>query len=171
MLKGQDIVVLAALMGEHGPTIQWLADRLELDVASVHRSLKRLERAQLLLRDRRVNAANADDFLAHGLRYVFPPEYVGESRGVATAWAAAPLKDVFAPDSGPLPVWPHPNGNERGIAVEPLHKSVPAVALKHGELHQRLALIDALRMGDARQRREARSFLRSWLGVSPLEQE
>jgi hypothetical protein len=43
--------------------------------------------------------------------------------------------------------------------LEPLHPSVAEVALGDEELHQRFALLDALRMGDARLRREARAEL------------
>jgi hypothetical protein len=78
---------------------------------------------------------------------------------VVTAWAAAPLADRLTRQNSPPPVWPHPRGRVRGIALEPLHPSVAEVALGDEELHQRFALLDALRMGDARLRREARAEL------------
>ena len=59
------------------------------------------------------------------------------------AWAAPPLLTELADDTLP-PVWPHPSGSRRGIALEPLHPSVPELALIDEELGQRLALVDAM---------------------------
>lgn len=140
-------------------TLQDIADSMRLSVASVHRSAKRLEEVHLLLPGRRVALAQAEEFLVHGLRYVFPARFSGESRGVETAWAAEPLRSVLAPASTPPPVWPHPEGRVRGLALEPLHPCAPAAALADTELHARFALIDALRLDDARVRREARAAL------------
>lgn len=161
MLRGQDILVLVRLLGVEPSslTLQQIADSLGLDIASVHRSLRRLEEVQLVLPDRRVAIAQADEFLAHGLRYVFPGRFKGESRGIETAWAAAPLRDALTSSGALTPVWPHPEGRVRGIALEPLHSSVPGAALRDPDLHERFALIDALRVGDARVRREARDAL------------
>ncbi len=160
MLRGQDILVLVGLMGRPvGATTQQVADGVGLDLAAVHRAFARLRASQLILADRRVQAVHAEEFLVHGLRYVFPPEYRGESRGVPTAWAVSPLRERLAGGESLPPVWPHPQGMVRGIAVEPLHKAVPGAALADPSLHERLALVDALRLGDARQRREARELL------------
>jgi hypothetical protein len=160
MLRGQDILVLVRLLGEETPlTIQEIVDSLEIDGASVHRSLRRLEEAQLVLPDRRAAVAQADEFLTHGLRYVFPPRFHGESRGVETAWAAEPLRSALTSTDSPPPVWPHPKGRRRGIALEPLHPSAPDAALRDPELHERFALLDALRLGDARVRKIARKEL------------
>ncbi len=160
MLRGQDILVLVRLIGEPPRArIAWIAESLGLGVGPVHRSLASLSKAHLLLEDRRVALAQADEFLVHGLQYVFPPSFGGESRGVPTAWAASPLREKLA-ESGSQPlVWPHPQGRLRGIALEPLHPVVPDVALRDPELHERLALVDALRLGDARLRRIAREEL------------
>ncbi len=160
MLRGQDILVLVGLMGQPaGLTTQHVADSVCLDLAAVHRAFLRLRSSQLILSDRRVQAANADEFLSHGLRYVFPPEYRGESRGVPTAWAVSPLRERLADAEALPPVWPHPLGDVRGVAVAPMHKAVPEAALADPALHERLALVDALRLGDVRQRREARELL------------
>jgi hypothetical protein len=57
------------------------------------------------------------------------------------------------------PVWPHPTGNRRGIALKPLHPVVPVLALRDEKLWERLALVDAIRAGDARIRRLAETAL------------
>jgi hypothetical protein len=45
------------------------------------------------------------------------------------------------------------------MAVTPLHPAVPGLAQRDPELGERLALIDALRMGDARIRNLAAELL------------
>ena len=94
----------------------------------------------------------------HAVKYLFPAVRGSETRGVATAWAAPPLLSEMAEDVLP-PVWPHASGNARGIALKPLHPAVPELALGNDELWQRLALVDAIRAGDARIRRLAEEAL------------
>ena len=160
MLKGQDIVLLLHLIGDSGSgTTQRLADRTGLSLATAHRALHRLSDAGLYdLRRQRVPEAAAEEFLLHAVKYFFPPVRGSETRGVPAAWAAPPLLSEIADDVLP-PVWPHPSGTRRGIALEPLHPTVPDLALTDDELGQRLALVDAIRAGDARVRRLAEQAL------------
>ena len=58
----------------------------------------------------------------------------------------------LAPSADPPPVWPHAEGSARGIALIPLYPSAPAAALRNAVLYENLALFDALRMGNARER-------------------
>ncbi|MEX2194275.1 MAG: hypothetical protein WD844_03240 [Thermoleophilaceae bacterium] len=154
MLNGQDVVVLLKLAG-HGEdwTVRSLAADLGIPHAGVHRSLQRLATAGLYDLDRRrTNLSQAEEFLVHAVKYLFPPEPGGETRGMPTAWAASPLADELAPQNGLPPVWPDPKGRQRGIAVVPLHRTAPTLARRDPALAERLALIDAIRMGDARLR-------------------
>ena len=94
--------------------------------ASIHRSVRRLTDAGLLdTNGRRVNASQAEEFLVHGVKYVFPPVRGGETRGIPTAWSASPLAGELAPTTELPPVWPDPMGEIRGIALQPLHCSAP----------------------------------------------
>lgn len=161
MLKGQDILVLAALAGrrEPPPTLKAIAAETGLAVSAVHRSIAQLRDAQLVDNSRAPQVAQIDEFAAHALRFLFPPRMGGETRGIPTAWAAEPLRQRLAPsDSAPL-VWPDPNGQTRGIALEPLHPAVPEAARRSPALGERLALFDALRLNDARVRGLARQEL------------
>ncbi|HEY8761441.1 MAG TPA: helix-turn-helix domain-containing protein [Candidatus Dormibacteraeota bacterium] len=161
MLNGQDIVVLLKLAGQReGWTVRSLAAELGMPRAGVHRSLQRLNVAGLYDLDRRrTNLSQAEEFLVHAVRYLFPPELSGETRGIPTAWAAPPLEAELAPQSDLPPVWPDPQGLERGIALAPLHPAVPELARRDAELAERLALIDAIRLGDARIRKLAAKLL------------
>ncbi len=143
---------------------EWTVRSLEADLgiprAGVHRSLQRLGVAGLYGLDRRrTNLSQAEEFLVHGVKYLFPPELGGETRGMSTAWAAPPLSDELAPSSDLPPVWPDPEGRQRGIAVAPLHPAVPHLSRRDPDLGERLALTDAIRMGDARVRGVATKLL------------
>lgn len=154
VLNGQDIVVLLKLAGQdEGWTVRSLAAELGIPRAGVHRSLQRLSVAGLYDLDRRrTNLSQAEEFLVHAVKYLFPPELSGETRGIPTAWAARPLADELALQTDLPPVWPDPEGRQRGIALAPLHPAVPKLAGRDPALAERLALIDAIRMGDARIR-------------------
>ena len=94
------------------------------------------------------------EFLVHGLRYVFPAEWKGVTRGVPNSLAAPPLSSRFSVGELP-PVWPHPHGTSRGEGLVPLYRSVPDAALRSPELYEWRALVDALRSGRTRERRMA----------------
>jgi hypothetical protein len=162
VLNGQDIVVLLKLAGlPAGWTIRSLESELGLPRAGIHRSIQRLAAAGLYdPKRRRVNLSQAEEFLIHGAKYVFPPEMGGEVRGIPTAWGIKGLADRLAPSEGLPPVWPDPHGKQRGIALEPLHRAAPEIARRDRQLGDRLALVDALRLGNARIRGIAADLLK-----------
>jgi hypothetical protein len=101
-----------------------------------------------------------EEFVIHGVRYAFPTEEKGIARGMPTARAAPPLVDELAPGDRMPPVWPDPQGEVRGVAIEPLYRSVPRAARQDAVLYELLALVDAIRIGGARERKLAESLLR-----------
>ena len=76
-----------------------------------------------------------------------------------TGYAAAPLNRLIAPGSEPAPVWPHAEGTVRGLSLAPLYPSAPQAALKDERLYALLALFDAIRSGQAREREAAQKLL------------
>ena len=166
MLKGEDIVVLLKLTADPPSwTVRSLEAELGIPRSVIQRSLVRLEQAGLLGQGRhRANNGRAQEFLVHGLRYVFPALRGGETRGVPTAWAAPPLQDKLAQSGELPPVWPDPLGSARGIALEPLHEAAPGISRRDPALSELLALADGLRLGDARVRGLATELLRARLG-------
>jgi hypothetical protein len=168
MLKGEDIVVLLKLTANSPAwTVRLLEAEIAIPRSVIQRSLVRLEQAGLLEEGRhRVNVGRAEELLVHGVKYMFPAKWGGETRGVPTAWAAPPLQEKFA-DSGELPpVWPDAMGSVRGIALEPLHESALEISRRDPALTELLTLIDGIRLGDARVRGLAEELLRSRLGVA-----
>jgi hypothetical protein len=172
MLKGEDIVLLLKLTHQ-GPgwTVRTLEGETTIPRSVVQRSLTRLWQAGLFDRGRRaVNVSQTEEFLIHGLKYVFPGSVSGESRGFVTAWAAKPLVDKVAAASNDMPpVWPSAQGDTRGLALEPLHASVVEAAQRDPVLREQLTLVDAIRIGDARIRGLAADLLTERLSGNPDE--
>jgi hypothetical protein len=79
--------------------------------------------------------------------------------GLPTSYAAEPLSAHIVSSSDPPPVWPSVAGKVRGLALTPLYPSAPAAALRNPPLYQSLALFDAIRAGNARERTLARKLL------------
>ena len=81
-----------------------------------------------------------------------------------TSFAAPPLsEEIPAGNDDAIPVWADAEGEARGYAIEPLHRSVPAAARRDPKLYELLALVDALREGRARERKLAEVGLRNRL--------
>ncbi len=157
MLKPQDVVVALKLVDASAPEKAFpkLAEALGMSASEAHAAVKRAVLSGLVDGERRsIRKEALCEFLVHGLRYVFPAEWSGVTRGVPTSYAAPPLKAQFAETELP-PVWPHPEGTARGEGLTPLYKSAPGAALRDPLLYEWLALVDAVRAGRARERKLA----------------
>jgi len=167
-LKPQDIVVVLKLCGygSNRPPFAQIAADLAMSPSEVHGAVKRTQAAHLLHGPEllgRPNVSALEEFLIHGLKYAFPAEHGGPTRGLPTSYAAEPLKRLIAAGDEPIPVWPHPEGKKRGIALAPLYKTVPIAAMRDPSLYEKLALVDALRDGRTRERKLAEQELKKLL--------
>ncbi len=156
-LKPQDILVLLKLVAIHDNDWAYNSLALELGMSpsEVHSAIKRALSANLAIQkqDKIVPyLRNLEEFIVHGLKFVFIPEKGEMVRGMPTGHAAPPMKDVFISDGEPPPVWPDSNGEVRGMAFSPLYKSVPKAAQIDSDLYELLVLVDVIRSGQARER-------------------
>jgi len=164
VLKPQDLVILFALLSRGAKSASYpdLAAQTGLAPSAVHSAIKRATAAGLaIIRERRpaILKPQMRDFVLHGARYSFPAVHGRLTRGIATAYAAPPLNAVIAPSADPVPVWPHKNGDTRGVSFSPLYPTVPDAAVRDPKLYELLALFDALRSGQARERALAQKML------------
>jgi DNA-binding Lrp family transcriptional regulator len=162
-LKPQDVVVLLKLASREDATWSYpkLSVELGMSPSEVHASVRRATQSGLLQESTRsVNRAALLEFLVHAVKYVFPPERGGVTRGVPTAHSASPLRQHFRAGSALPIVWPDPEGAVRGEALEPLYPSVPHAARADAHLYEWLVLVDAVRAGRARERELAVAELR-----------
>jgi hypothetical protein len=175
ILKPQDVVVTLKLLAYRStrPTFSQIASDLAMSQSEVHGAVKRAQSAHLLHGPEifdRPNVSSLEEFLIHGVKYAFPAERGGPSRGIPTSYAAPPLNALIAPSDEPIPVWPHPEGTKRGTAFAPLYKTAPIAAMRDSTLYQMLALVDAVRDGRARERQLAEQELIKMLRGKPYEQ-
>jgi predicted transcriptional regulator len=162
-LKPQDVLVLLKMAAskERPWRLVDLAQELGLSLSEVSQALERAKRARLIDSSKKNIVWPALlEFIVHGLKYVYPAEPGAICRGVPTAHSALPLSKDIVSEANDQYVWPSGDGTVRGQAIEPLYKSVPYAVSKDPGLHQLLALIDALRVGRARERQIAADELR-----------
>lgn len=108
----------------------------------------------------RVNMTALYEFVVYGLRYVFPAERGQITRGISTASAAPVLADSIL-SGGELPfVWPDVRGRTKGVSLEPIYKTVPKAVRQDEHLYALLALVDSIRIGQARERTAAIKLLK-----------
>ena len=158
-LKPQDVLFLLKLVAinNNNWSFSMLAYELGMSPSEVHGAARRALAARLAIKkDGRIkpNLRNLEEFLLHGIQYVFVPERGGLILGMPTFDAA---------DNELPPVWPDPEGAVRGESFSPLYKSVPVAAKRDLELYPLLVLVDAIRGGRARERDMAKKALKKWL--------
>jgi hypothetical protein len=168
VLKPQDFYLLLALAAcrDQGLTYPELAAFAGVSMSEVHGALKRAEVARLLYFDAKrphILLPAFKEFLFHGAKYAFPAMRGSMVAGIPTAHAAAPLNAQIAPSADPAPVWSSIEGTMRGIAFIPIYPSAPAAALRSPALYENLALFDAIRAGNARERALAQDFFEARL--------
>ncbi len=159
-------MVLLGLLRHPGDdwTVRSLAAELRLPPATVQRALERLALVRVFdAGRRRVNVGACEELFIHALRFIAPAAVGGETRGLPTAWAAPPLVERLAGNDDLPPVWPDPLGEVRGLEVRPLHPRVVSLAQADAEMYELLALVDGLRVGDARVRALAVRLLSEWI--------
>ncbi len=140
------------------------AKSLGMSQSEVSEAVSRSKYAGLLdIKGKKVLKLALMEFLEYGIRYVFPQKPGPVVRGVPTAHSAHPLKDRI--QSTENFVWPYAKGKVRGHSIIPLYSSVPEAALRDEKLHELLALVDALRVGRAREREIAIIELKKQLQI------
>jgi hypothetical protein len=165
----QDVVLALKLVLARGTawTEAEVAAALFVPEGEVFEGLRRLAACHLYNPvDRRVIRASLCEFLVHGVRYVFPASPSGLGHGIPTSLRGSSLTSSLVFDDDDYLVWPADTGTRRhGRIVAPLHSCVPQAAARDGRLHEFLALVDALRVGRARERALASAELERLLSA------
>jgi hypothetical protein len=165
-MKSQDIVILLKLLLIEKQNWNYanLAKDLQMSSSTVFAALNRAALSGLY--HKRTKTIHKDallEFLIHGFKYVFPATLGKLAKGIPTAHSANPLaqyinseKDVY--------VWQSALGTIRGQTITPLHSTVPQLAQNDAQLYELLSLIDALRVGKAREKNLAIEELTKRIG-------
>ncbi len=160
VLQPSDVLIglKLCLAGNTEKSFEQLEHETRISSSTLHRSVKRLHQAKLIRQDKAVNQKAFLDFIHYGVKYAFYVVPGGLTRGIPTAYAAPPLNGIMS-EANEIPVWPDVEGSARGFAVSPLHGSAGFIARKDPDLYELLALVDAIRIGNARDQREATKCL------------
>lgn len=127
-----------------------IATQLKISPSEVTESLARSAFAGLYDPDqKRVMARALFEFLQYGLKYVFPQQPGALVWGIPTAHSAKPLSNLI--QSAEPYVWPSADGTVRGQAIEPLYPTVVQAVNSDPLLYELLAMVDAIRVGKARE--------------------
>jgi hypothetical protein len=183
MLKPQDVVILLKILSvmtlsKHSDDRELsqneLASLLCMSPSEVNAGIKRLVLSSLLGPVQKSNRfiflpikSAVEECLISGVKYFFPAQLGVYTRGIATSYAAPIFKKFIVLGEDPIPVWPYGEGNQRGLALEPLYRSIPQSLAKHPDqlFYEMLALIDAIRTGRVRERNIAIKLLREIIHV------
>lgn len=152
-MKPQDIVILLKIIALNNDNWQQkpLAEALKMSQSEISQSVARSQYAGLLFdQGKKVMRLALLDFLQYGISYVFPQKPGAIVRGMPTAHSASPLSNNIVSDE--YYVWPTATGKVKGHSIIPLYSSVPEAAQQDAALYELLALVDALRVGRARER-------------------
>jgi hypothetical protein len=157
-LRPHDVPVLLQLAMGPVATFRELTAAVGLSLGESHAAVKRLELARLVLfEERSVNRTAALDFLSKGVPYAYPAQMGSPVRGIPTAFSGPPLAAEFPSDEAV--VWPAPRGEARGPSLVPLSPSVVRIWEANPDLYRLLTLVDAIRIGRARERNRAQELL------------
>lgn len=181
MLKPQDIVILLKILSTmtlpNSPALEELTQNelariLCISPSEVNGGIKRLVLSGLLAPVQRSNRfiflpnkAAVEECLVSGVRYFIPAQLDGYTRGIVTSYAAPLFEKYIVLGDDPVPVWPSGEGKQRGVALQPLYRSVPQSIIKHPDtlFYELLVLIDAIRAGRVRERTIAVKLLKEKL--------
>jgi len=146
-------------------SVRALGASLGISKSEIASALKRCQNVSLLRIDPntglpRVNSSALLSFIEHGLKYVFPAKPAEIVRGIPTGFSAPVLQGKLLTGGELLLVWPDAYGKCKGQSVTPLFRTVPGAVKKDPRLYEYLALIDAIRIGNAREARFACEMLR-----------
>lgn len=149
---------------------RFLEQETGVSKTQVSESLRRCADIGLVKKDRkfgvpRCNYSALFDLLSSGVKYFFPAKPGALVRGISTAFAAPVLQDKLLSAGDLIPVWPDAMGHNKGLAIEPIYKTVPHAVKKDPELYAMLALVDAIRVGQPREANLAKELLKQRMGV------
>jgi len=165
-MKPQDVLLLLKIISLDDKS--WnqkpIAEALSMSQSEVSESVARSKYAGLLdPSGKQVMKLSLMDFLQYGIRYAFPQKPGPVVRGIPTSHSASPLnKEIQSTENY---VWPYAKGTMRGHSIIPLYISVPKAALKDNDLYELLAMVDALRVGRAREKEIAITELKKRLQI------
>lgn len=147
-------------------SLRGIGSSLGISKTEIGASLRRCEDSRLLtfydsgsLGSSNLNQANWHinkkalfELIRYAIPYFFPVEQLGLNYGLVTGVSAPILMKELTSGGATSYIWASEYGSTYGQAIEPLYKSVPFAAINDVFVYDCFALIDAYRMGRAREK-------------------
>jgi hypothetical protein len=152
-MKSQDIVILLKMitLSDKNWFFADIANDLQISETEVSFAMERNAVAGLVSADKkRVNKLALREFLIYGLKYVFPAQVGGSTRGIATAYSAPPVNKHITEGKEHF-VWKYYKGTRRGNSIVPLYANLPKIVENEQNLYEFLTIVDTLRVGKSRE--------------------
>ncbi|MGB1108730.1 MAG: hypothetical protein ACPG4N_00145 [Gammaproteobacteria bacterium] len=164
VLKPQDLAVALKLVCLNGEWLPYaaLGEAMRLSRYEAHAAVQRLLASRLVVQLDAFplpSMAALRSFVLFGAAYAYPPVRGEITIGFPSVFGAKPLNEIIVAGDEMPPVWPHPEGVIRGPALLPLYEGQPLAARDDPAFYELLALFDALRAGQARERELAKQYL------------
>lgn len=162
-MKSQDVLILLKLISLHQRTakpeefsVRALADVTGISKSEVSASLNRSIETGLAKLDRKEKMPTTNkqallEFIVYGLCYVFPARPGATERGLLTCFEAPGLQGLLSSLDEYHYVWPYAEGKDSGQTITALYRTAPFAAKQDPQLYQYMALVDAIRLGNARE--------------------
>lgn len=155
-LKSHDIAILGSLVvREHWPSQIQISGDLNISQSEVSIGFKALQNVGLInIRSKKINKIATKEFIIHAIKYLAPIEKKGIGRG----FLAGPSSPFFSGKvhSSDNYIWPHEEGDSRGIVVNSLVSTIPSAIITNKDLYLFLSIADIFRgLGGVRHLKEA----------------
>jgi predicted transcriptional regulator len=163
-MRPQDVVILLKILTIDTPDWQYrdLAQSLSISISEISESLNRSHLAGLIdVSRKKVFRQSLTEFIQYGLHYVFPQAPGTMVTGIATAHSHPFYKKKIISEINF--VWPDEDGDIRGLAIQPLYKSVTKAVKKDEALYKLLASVDIIRVGKTRETKLAIEELKKFI--------
>ena len=157
-LKSCDIAICLYLAQNGSAPFSAIGRSVGVSTGQAFNGVTRLRRAGLLSQESAdVAVERLIRFCVHGIPVAFAPAFGPTVLGIPTALSAPPFDGLI--ESAAPTVWPDPTGTIRGEGLEPLYPGALLTAARSPKVYELLAIIDVLRVGQARERRLAEELL------------
>ena len=164
-IKGQDVALVVKLLClADKPWKQVdLAIDLELSQGEIAKSLQRLSKVGLIF-DNEPNRKACEEFLISAVKFIFPAQLGALTVGKPTAMSTVYFQKHLLQSKENMYVWSDVDGDTRGQMVHPLYPGLSKAASKDEKFYNMMSAIEVLRLGKARDKEVAKTFLKEEIG-------
>lgn len=146
-------------------SIRSIAEDLGISKTEIAASMQRLDKLNLIKTHNSNPKISANkkillELIQYAVPYFFPAEVSGISRGTPTSFAAPILIGKMMSAGELAYVWSDERGSTKGLQISPLYPSVPIAIRGDDLLYNYLALVDAIRIGNPREKAFSIELLR-----------